>query len=82
MKLNRVMSFEVLDMDFDTLFKVEKVKLEVPAYAPIFDNIICSNCGESIMASRAVNKDTKHYCIQCLGSEYFELDGSGIKHIT
>ena len=82
MKINREMSFDVLEADFETLFEVKKVQLEVPAYAPIFDNMICSNCGESIMASRAVEKDSKHFCIPCAGSEYYELDGSGIKRIS
>jgi formylmethanofuran dehydrogenase subunit E len=82
MEVNRKLSFEVLDLDINKLFKIEKVRLDVPAYAPIFDNIICSSCGESIMASRAVKKDDKDFCIPCSGSEFFEMDGSGMKKIN
>ncbi len=81
MELYRQISFEVLEMDFESLFKVEKVQLKVPEYAPIFDNITCSKCGESIMASRVIEKDNNKFCIPCLGSKYFELDGRGITAI-
>ena len=81
LELYRHISFEVLEMDFDRIFKVEKVELKVPEYAPIFDNIICSKCGENIMASRVIEKDDKKFCIPCFGSKYFELDGKGITAI-
>ncbi len=79
--LFRRVSFEVIELDFESLFNVKKVQVEIPDYAPIYDSIICSKCGESIMAARIVEKDGEKFCIPCSESEYFELDGSGMKYV-
>jgi formylmethanofuran dehydrogenase subunit E len=81
LELFRKISFEVIELDFETLFNVEKVQVNIPDYAPIFEDIICSRCGESIISTRVVEKGGEKFCIPCSGSEYFELDGSGIKYI-
>lgn len=80
--LFRMISFEVIGLNFESLFNVKKVQVEIPDYAPIYDSIICSKCGESIMATRIVEKNGEKFCIPCSDSEYFELDGGGMKYVN
>ena len=54
----------------------------MPEYARIFDDKICSQCGEQIMASRAVGPAEKPLCLECAASQYFMLTGQGISAVT
>ena len=71
-------SFKMLDISDDELFDVEKVLIDIPAYARIFASARCSICGENIMEPRARIKDGKPICIPCSGQEYYQLAGDGI----
>jgi formylmethanofuran dehydrogenase subunit E len=72
-------AFAVLNLDFDKIFKVEEIDIEIPDYAPSHESIICDKCGESIMSSRIIKKHGKNLCIPCAGDKYNELDGNGIR---
>lgn len=78
MELAREISFEVIEIDSENLFNIESVEPDLPDYAPIFDSFTCSKCGESVMATRVVERDGEKLCIPCAGEEYQELDGRGI----
>jgi len=80
MKLARKISFEVIEADSQKFFKTDRVTPEIPEYAPIFESVTCSKCGEDVMASRIVERDGKKLCIPCAGEAYEELNGSGITH--
>jgi len=72
-------SFGTLTLEFEKLFDVQKVKVDVPEYAKIHDSIICSVCKESVMKTRALKKENDEYtCLYCNGSEFNILDGNGI----
>jgi len=77
-ELWRQISFKMLEVPDDELFDVEKLVIEVPAYARIFANMKCSICGENTMEPRARIKDGKPVCIPCSGQEYYQLAGDGI----
>ncbi len=49
-------AFSILKLDFNRIFKVEEVAVEIPSYAPSHDSIICEACGESTMSTRIVEK--------------------------
>ncbi len=72
------MSFNMLDIPDDELFNVQKLTVEVPAYARIFASVKCSVCGENIMEPRARMKEGKPVCIPCSGQEYYQLAVDGI----
>ena len=72
-------AFNILKLDFDKIFKVEEVDIQIPDYAPSHESIICDKCSESIMSSRIIEKDGKNLCIPCAGHKYYELDGYGIR---
>ena len=75
----RQASFNMLDVPDDELLKVEKVTVELPAYAAIFASITCSQCGESVMEPRIRMKDGQPICIPCSHQEYYQLDGNGMR---
>ncbi len=71
-------SFAMLSKPENELFDVKFVDPEAIAYAPIFDSIQCSMCGESAMETRVRMKGTKPVCIPCAGNEYWMVAGRGI----
>lgn len=71
-------AFATLTLDFDKLFKMESIKVEIPPYAPSHESVICEICGEPIMASRIIKKDEKYLCIPCAGERGNQLNGEGI----
>ena len=78
-QLWRQASFNMLDVPDEELLKVQKVTVELPAYAGIFASITCSQCGESVMEPRIRMKDGQPICIPCSGQEYYQLDGNGMR---
>jgi formylmethanofuran dehydrogenase subunit E len=72
-------AFEIIEDDAAKYFKIEEnIKLELPDYAPIFDDEYCSRCGEKLMAAKAVKKNNNIFCRDCAEDNYYQLDGSGI----
>jgi formylmethanofuran dehydrogenase subunit E len=80
-KLWKELSFRILDLPDEEVFDIERVTIEVPAYARIFASVRCSVCGEDVMEPRARVKDGKPVCIPCAGQEYYQLAGDGISII-
>lgn len=75
----RELSFSLLDPPDEELFKVQRVKIEVPAYARIFPSAKCSLCGENVMETRIRMKEGKPVCLPCAGQAFGELTGDGIE---
>ncbi|OPY54564.1 MAG: FmdE, Molybdenum formylmethanofuran dehydrogenase operon [Methanosaeta sp. PtaU1.Bin112] len=70
----RQAAFGIILLPFDELFSLETVKPLLPEYAPITESVFCGNCGEMIMATKAVDG----LCLICAGNEYRQVEGSGI----
>lgn len=73
-KAGRQAAFGIIQLPFDELFAVETVEPLLPQYAPITESIVCANCGEMIMATKAVDG----LCLICAGEEYRQVEGKGI----
>jgi formylmethanofuran dehydrogenase subunit E len=71
-------AFATLSLDFDKLFKIENVDVELPDYAPSHDSIICDLCKEPIMATRIIEKENKSFCLPCACEKGRGLTGAGI----
>ncbi len=67
-------AFSIIQLPFDELFAAETVRPLLPEYAPITESVICSNCGEMVMAAKAVDG----LCLMCAGGEYRQVEGKGI----
>jgi formylmethanofuran dehydrogenase subunit E len=63
---------KMLSISDEQMFDVKDVNIKVPEKARIFNSIICSKCGLSVMETRARLLNDKLYCIPCWKSELKE----------
>jgi len=77
-ELWKELSFKVLELPDEEVLDVERVNIDVPAYARIFSSVKCSVCGENIMEPRARMKEGKPVCLPCSSQGYYQLAGDGI----
>lgn len=73
-EIGREAAFALIRLPFEELFASKVVQPLLPQYAPITESIICANCGEMIMATKAVDG----LCLICAGEEYRQVEGKGI----
>jgi formylmethanofuran dehydrogenase subunit E len=71
-------SFDVLRLPLEEIMEVKKLKIDLPAFAPIFDSVICEECKESLMESRARIKKGRVLCLECADHPVRYMDGFGI----
>jgi len=74
--LLKAMSF--INIDNNKLFLIEKVKSQVPDYAPSHPSEICIQCGEATMQSRTILNNDGFHCYDCSEQNISYIDGSGI----
>jgi formylmethanofuran dehydrogenase subunit E len=55
----------ILEAPIQDLFEVHKVEIDMPGKARILSSIVCSECGESTMATRVRSFRGRPYCIPC-----------------
>jgi len=77
MELFAEMAFKELKKPADKMFRITRMKIKTPEYAPIFDSIICPVCGEKTY--KPVMCNGKLVCMDCAGAAYHFLDGGGIR---
>lgn len=75
-------SFKVLDIPDEDVFLINRVNIQIPSYARIFESVKCSICGENVMEPRARTAAGKPVCIPCSGQEFYQLGGDGISIST
>lgn len=63
--LHREKAEEILSMPADKLFKILKVKIDLPAKAVIEPSELCERCGEPTMRSKLVQKEGRRVCGEC-----------------
>jgi formylmethanofuran dehydrogenase subunit E len=78
MQLFAEMSIKELSKPAEEMFRIKRMKITVPEYAPIFASVRCSICGEKVMETRARLKEGKAVCMGCARGEHYVLDGRGI----
>ncbi|MGQ9744389.1 MAG: FmdE family protein [Candidatus Bathycorpusculaceae bacterium] len=78
MQLFAKMSINELRKPADKMFRIKRMKIKVPEYAPIFASVRCSICGEKVIETRVRLKEGKVVCIDCAGGEHYVLAGRGI----
>ena len=59
-------------------FIIQELTITLPEYARIFDNRICSQCGEEMMAPRDAGTAPTSVCLECAQASYYLLTGQGI----
>ena len=71
-------TYRVLERPEDEIFKIETVEVPQIEYAPMFNSIQCSRCGEKVMETRIRMKNNEPVCIACAGDDYWMVAGRGI----
>ncbi len=64
-KMKDQISQIILDMSDEDLFKIERIKIEIPEKARIFQSIRCTECGELVAEHRARVENGALVCIPC-----------------
>jgi formylmethanofuran dehydrogenase subunit E len=78
MRLFAEISINELNNSIDEMFRIKRVKINVPEYAPIFASVRCSICGEKVMENKARIMNGKPVCVDCGRKECHIVDGRGI----
>jgi formylmethanofuran dehydrogenase subunit E len=76
------MSFAILKKPESEVFDITAVEPETVEYAPIFESVRCSVCGEKAMETRARIKDSKPVCVACANDSYWIVAGRGIHPVA
>jgi len=76
--LSREVSFRILEYPFEKVFSCREVKPKLPPYAPIFDSVVCEECGEGVMQTRTVKINSRTFCFTCALKDFSSLQGAGI----
>ncbi len=71
-------SHYIMEIESEELFKIEETSFDLPDHAPIHESLTCEDCGESVMSTRTVEREREILCLECSGSDFFELTGFGI----
>jgi formylmethanofuran dehydrogenase subunit E len=80
-RLAEEMALNELKVPEEIMFEIERKKVRPPEYAPIFDSVACSICGEAVMESRAGVRKGRPACLTCMEGPYFYMDGYGIGYM-
>ncbi len=56
----------------ENLFKIEEVEITLPEKARIFNDVICENCGEPVMATKVQGISGKKLCIPCAEKKRYD----------
>ena len=70
---------KILQQPVENLFVIKDVEMENIDYAPILESVICAECGEELMGSRACIRNGQSLCLQCANENPWQVDGSGIR---
>lgn len=72
-------AFALIQLPFSEILISETTTPNLPEYAPITDSVVCSECGEMIMATKVLkDADERDLCYVCAGWSYNQVEGQGI----
>ena len=75
----RKAAFATLELPFSSLFDRQTVEADLPPRAPITPSLLCPDCGEQLMATKAHRGDDGvERCGVCAGVPFLQVDGRGI----
>ncbi len=81
MRLFADMSMRELSVPVETMFRISKLTVDIPEYAPIFESKKCDTCGENVVVTRLVEKEGKSLCLSCSAAKHSMLTGAGISAV-
>jgi len=67
-----------LEVPLEEQFVVEKQTIRLPDTAREMETVVCSRCGEGVLAAKGRVQNGKNLCLACAGESYYLLSGRGI----
>jgi len=61
------------------LFQIADAPAEPPEYAPMVPSLVCPDCGEQFMETKAAVHGEETLCITCAGDDCLAVLGGGIR---
>jgi formylmethanofuran dehydrogenase subunit E len=70
-------AFKELKKPADKMFRITRMKISMPSYAPILNSIVCPVCGDKTY--KPVMLNGINLCKDCAEANYYVLNGKGIQ---
>lgn len=81
-KHRREAAFDLIDRPvFDLCAVKTGVTVDLPDEAPAYEDTTCADCGESVAARKAVERDGEPCCRDCTDASFPQLDGRGLSRV-
>lgn len=75
----REAAFAILQRPFEDFLIREKVRTDLPEYAPITKRAVCPVCGEDVMSTKIISEGAaRGLCLICGESPFSQVEGQGI----
>jgi formylmethanofuran dehydrogenase subunit E len=71
-----------LEVPLEEQFRVQTLTIPAPDTARSQETVVCSRCGEGVLAAKARFQEGQHLCLPCAGESYFLLSGRGIESVS
>jgi formylmethanofuran dehydrogenase subunit E len=68
-----------LEVPLAEQFVVQPLTIQVPDTARKMETLVCSRCGEGVLAAKAKIQNGQNFCLACAGEGYYFLSGRGIE---
>jgi formylmethanofuran dehydrogenase subunit E len=82
MELWTKLSFSILELPQNEVFEIKETTPPVMEYAPIFESVKCSICGEKVMETRIRMQEQNPVCLDCAKENYWIVAGRGIHPVS
>ncbi|MBI4795720.1 MAG: TraR/DksA C4-type zinc finger protein [Deltaproteobacteria bacterium] len=60
---------------------MQPLTIQVPETARKMETVVCSRCGEGVLAAKAKIQNGQNFCLACAGEEFYLLTGKGISSV-
>jgi formylmethanofuran dehydrogenase subunit E len=70
-----------LEVPLEEQFVVQPLTIQVPETARSMETVVCSRCGEGVLAAKAKMQNGQKFCLACAGEEFYLLTGKGISSV-
>jgi len=71
-----------LAVPLEEQFVVQTLTIQVPEISNGKETVVCSRCGEGLLADRARFEEDLPLCLPCAGESYFSVCGRGVERVS
>jgi formylmethanofuran dehydrogenase subunit E len=71
-----------LEVPLEEQFVLQRMTLPPPDTGRSMQTLVCSRCGEGVLASKVTIQNEQNMCLACAGKSYFLVSGRGIERVS